>query len=445
MIFKTNISYLEIWKIAYPIILGSVAQNILNITDTAFLGRVGEIELGAGAIGGIYYYVIIMLGWGFGIGTQIIVARRNGETHYSEIGRTLDHGLFFLLPVATIMFVLIRLYTGEVLENILESDAVIAATAEYIKYRSFGLFFEYTNILFRAFYVGIGKTKVIIMTTSIVAVINILLDYCLIFGNLGFPEMGIGGAALASMIAESCATAFFFIYTFMIFPSKRYELFHFRRFDRKLYFRIIRVSLPMMLQNFLSLASWLAFFLFVEKMGERELAVSNVVRSFYMILMIPVWGFASATNTLVSFLIGSKREDQVISLVSKTMVIGIAATSLMVIISSFLPELAARIYTDDPALIREALPVIYVVNVSAVLLAGSFIIFSAVSGTGKTQVSLALEVTILVAYLIYVYLMVMVFKADIVMVWTAEILYGLFLGIVSYIYLKTGRWKTSKV
>ena len=93
---RTSVKYSEIWKIAYPIILGSLAQNILNVTDTAFLGRVGEVALGASAIGGIFYLVIVMLSWGFGIGTQIIIGRRNGEGKFQDIGATLEHAFFFL-------------------------------------------------------------------------------------------------------------------------------------------------------------------------------------------------------------------------------------------------------------------------------------------------------------------------------------------------------------
>ena len=88
---KTTIKYREIWKIAYPIILGSVVQNIISVTDTAFLGRVGEVELGASAIGGVFYLTLIMLGFGFSIGTQIIVARRLGENKHSEIGKIVEH------------------------------------------------------------------------------------------------------------------------------------------------------------------------------------------------------------------------------------------------------------------------------------------------------------------------------------------------------------------
>ena len=83
---KTQITYNRIWQVAYPIILGSIAQNILNFTDTVFLGRLGEIALGAGAIGGLFYLAVIMLGLGFGTGAQIIIARRLGEGRFSDIG-----------------------------------------------------------------------------------------------------------------------------------------------------------------------------------------------------------------------------------------------------------------------------------------------------------------------------------------------------------------------
>ncbi len=114
---KTSVTYREIWLIAYPIIIGSVAQNLLNITDTAFLGRVGPVALGAGAIGGIFYLTSAMLAWGFGIGTQIIIARRKGEQSYSEIGRTFQHGFYFQLPLALVLFSLMQFFSGDLMKT----------------------------------------------------------------------------------------------------------------------------------------------------------------------------------------------------------------------------------------------------------------------------------------------------------------------------------------
>ena len=147
--------YKEIWVIAYPIITGSVAQNLINITDTAFLGRVGQVALGAGAIGGIFYLVSSMLCWGFGIGTQIIIARRNGEQAFTDIGKTFQHGFYFQLPLALVLFSLMQFFSGDILPLIIKSDAVYQATSEFIGYRSYGIFFAAINMLFRGFYIGI--------------------------------------------------------------------------------------------------------------------------------------------------------------------------------------------------------------------------------------------------------------------------------------------------
>ena len=121
---NSSISYKRIWTIAYPIIIGSIAQNIINVTDTAFIGQLGEVSLGGGAIGGLFYMTLIMFGWGFGIGTQIIIARRFGEGAYRPIGRTVDHGYLFLMMLALLIFTLVKLFGQDLLNLIVDSEAV---------------------------------------------------------------------------------------------------------------------------------------------------------------------------------------------------------------------------------------------------------------------------------------------------------------------------------
>jgi putative MATE family efflux protein len=442
---KTSISYKDIWLIAYPIIIGSVAQNVLNVTDTIFLGRVSQVALGASAIGGIFYLVFIMLAWGFGIGLQIIIARRNGEKEFAEIGRTFRHGFYFQLPLALAMFSIMQFFSGDILSHIINSQPVYDSFREYITYRSYGIFFAGINMLFRGFYIGISKTRVITWATMVMAFFNIFLDYGLIFGNFGLPEMGIGGAALASVIAEFTATLFFTFYTVFKLDGRIYNLYKRSRFDEGLYKRIIRVSVPVMLQQFFSMAAWLTFFLFIEKLGEQALAVSNIVRSFYVILIIPMWGFSSATNALVSNLIGQGRQVEVMSLVYKVARLCVSGVILLVTAGALFPEIALKIYTNDPALISASLPALYVVNFAALFLAGGFIFFSAVSGTGKTQVSFLIEIIVIVLYLALTYILADVLRAEVYIVWTAECFYSLSLGIISYLYLKKGNWKSSLV
>jgi len=442
---KTNITYSRIWQVAYPIILGSIAQNLINFTDTAFLGRVGETALGAGAIGGLFYLAVIMLGLGFGIGSQIIIARRLGEKRFKEIGEVVIHTIIFLTLLAVFVFLLLRNGSEIILSHTINSEAIYEGSMEFLRIRAFGIFFAFINISFRSFYVGIANTKVITYTTIVLAAVNILLDYALIFGNLGMPEMGIRGAALASVIAEISAMVFFILYTIITIDYRKYDLFCFNRFRLVKLNSIFKVSIPMMVQQFVSLSVWFVFFLFVEKIGEMALAVSNIIRSVYVIAMIPIWGFATATNSLVSYLIGMKQQDQVLSLIYKIAVMSFVGVLLLVSMGLFFPKMIMEIYTNQVELIEAGAPVLYVVSIGALLLSVGFVFLNGVSGTGSTKVSLTIELAVLAMYVLYSYLMIIVFETSIMGAWTSELVYGSLLSVVSWSYLKSNGWAKTKI
>lgn len=442
---KTKVKYKEIWKIAYPIILGSIVQNIISVTDTAFLGRVGEVELGAAAIGGIFYLTLIMLCFGFSIGTQIIVARRLGENKPKDIGIVVEHSLYFLIALSISIILIMRFNTSIILSKVIESSNVEIAASKYLNYRIYGLLFAGINFGFRAFYIGIAKTKVITWTTVVMALTNVFLDYSLIFGNFGFPELGIEGAAIASVIAEMVACIFFIVYTLKFVDYRFYNLFGFAKFRWGILKRSLTVGLPMMMQNFLSLTGWFFFFLFVEKMGERELATSNIIRSVYVVLLIPIMGFVSASNTLVSFVIGQKRQDEVLSLIFKIVKLCISGVLFLVLINLLIPEYVLSIYTNDKNLIAHALPSLYVVSVSSIFLTAGFVLFSGVSGTGMTKVSFVIETIVIIFYVALAYFLTNMNNTRIEIVWTTEFFYSILIGTLSLLYLKFGKWQNKEI
>jgi len=442
---KTAVKYNEIWKIAYPIILGSIVQNIISVTDTAFLGRVGEIELGAAAIGGVFYLTIIMLGFGFSIGSQIIVARRFGENNNKQIGVVIEHSHYFLIVLAILVIAVMQWAMHPIFDAVLESEDIKSASVSYFQYRIFGLFFAFINYGFRAFYIGIARTRIITWTTVFMAITNVFFDYALIFGHFGFPALGISGAAIASVIAEVSAMIFFIFFTLTFVDLKFFNLFQFKKFDITILKRIFTVAFPMMMQNFISFAGWFFFFLFVEKMGERPLAISNVIRSIYVVMLIPIWGFTSATNTLVSFLMGRERKKEVIPLIFKILKICIAAVAVLVLLNILFPEVILSIYTNNQMLIQEALPTLYVVSIAALFLTVGFVIFSGVSGTGMTKVSFLIETSVIVFYVLYSYLMVNLKSPKIELVWTVEIFYGSIIAVISFLYIKYGYWQNKKI
>lgn len=441
---KTNwYSIKNIWHIAFPIILGSLAQDIITVVDTAFVGRLGEIQLGAAAIGGMFYLTLVMLGWGFGLGVQIMVARRYGQGKLPEINAILNHAFVFLMVFAVSIFIIVKLFAFDTLHQTLQSEAIAGESIRFLEFRMYGIFAAFTNTLFRAFYIGTANTKVIGITTAIMAVVNIILDYLLIFGIGIFPNMGIQGAALASVIAEYTALLFFILYTRKSKKLQIFGLFSWVPIKKEQLRAVFSISFPTMLQNFISFAVWFVFFMFVERMGELPLAISNIIRSIYIVLLVPIFGFASATNTLVSYAIGRGELNRINTVILKSMGLAMAGISIVVGALAFIPEKIISIYTNIDEVIIQTVPVFYTVMVATFTLAFGFILFQAVSGTGKTKVALFIEMIVLTVYLGVIYWITGTPGAKISTVWMVEILYGLGLGLLSLAYLKWGSWKKS--
>ena len=249
---RSSIKNKVIWSIAYPIIFGNLAQTLITLTDTAFLGRVSPIALGASMMAGIYYYVFSTLAWGFSIGVQIIVARRLGEGKLNRIGVIFEHGIVFVLLLSTGLFLIQHYFSDYLLEKVIQSPHIYAAAMEYMNYRHYGIIFVCFNFLFRALYIGLSNTKVISFSTLLMAGVNIFLDYVLVFGKWGFPHMGVGGAALASVCAELSALLFFIFYTLARLPLKTYALFAFHKLEGWLMKSILKLAFPTMIQKLLS-------------------------------------------------------------------------------------------------------------------------------------------------------------------------------------------------
>lgn len=420
--------------------IGSVAQNVINVTDTAFLGRLGDVALGGGAIGGLFYLAIIMLGWGVGIGSQIIVARRFGEGDYKKIGPIIEHTQYLLFLIAILLVILFEFFGKTILFHIVKSENIFNASYSFLRYRIWGLFFAFIYFAYRAFYVGIGKTKVITYTTLIMVLVNVFFGYSLVFGHFGFPRMGISGAGLASVIAEFSGTLAFVVYTIMNKNIKQYNLFRYTRYNSELMSRLFNISLPLMLQNFFSFSIWFVFFLIIEKMGEMELAVSNIIRSIYVVLLIPIMGFSTAANTLVSFVIGQGRSNEVLSLTWRIALVSGGFSAILSLICSLFPGLILQIYTSDQSIIAIGLPIMHIITVASIILAMASAIFNGVSGTGKTNISLFLEVGILLVYVIAAFVLAIVLKQSLTWVWTVEIIYGVLLALISFIYLRSNHW-----
>ncbi len=420
--------------------LGALSSTILNLTDTAFMARVGETELASMAIASIFHFVLFMPGFALSTGTQIIIARRAGENNRSEINRLVDHG-FIILLVSAIACSLISLFVPQPLFSyILRSEAVANAGTDYVQIRSLGLLTGITGLAFRSFFVGIGRTNVLTIAAIGMTILNILLDYVLIFGELGIPAMGIKGAAWATVIAESLGSLIIAIYPFITKRFNNYSLLKFKSFSIDIFRSIIKISAPLILQHILSMGAWFIFFVMIEKMGERALAISNVVRAVYMVFMTPIWGFASATNSMVSNMMGQKKFTEIFVLVRRILVLSVSATAVIIGIDILGGDLMLKLVSDNAILIKESLSIYRIVVIAMFIFSISIILLNSVSGTGNTKAAMIIEFINISFYLGFVYFCALN-QYSLETIWLTEIMYWVLMGIFSLLYFKIYDWK----
>ncbi len=435
----------QIWNISYPIFLSLLAQNIINVTDTAFLGRVGEVELGASAMGGLYYICAFTIAFGFSTGSQIVIGRRNGERNFSAVGPVVIQGTFFLLVLALALFLLSRLWTDNLMHLMISSEEIWGATMKYLDWRLFGFFFSFVNVMFRAFFVGVTRTKVLTLSAVVMAFVNVLLDYLLIFGRVGLPKMGIEGAAIASVMAEAVTLVFFLTYTYFTVDRRKYGLNRFRSFDMKLLAQVLKVSVFTMLQYFVSMSTYFLFFIVVERLGQRELAIANIVRSIYIVMLIPVNALSTTTNTMVSNLMGAGKAPKVIPLIRHIAWISLVIMLVFSTVLSLFPQAILAIYTNETALLLASVPSIYVIALAVLFCSVASIFFSGVSGTGNTRSAFMLEMVVLVAYTLFIYVFGIKLHLPVHLCFIAEIVYFAGLLLASLAYLRWSAWDKKKI
>ena len=404
-------------------------EQLINITDAIFLGHVGEVELGASALAGIWYLAIYMLGFGFSLGLQVVIARRNGEQRYTEAGRTFFQGLFFLSGLAVFLCLLSKCFSPVILSELIVSAEVYHAVMDYLDGRIWGLLFSFPFLALRSFLVGITQTKALNMAAFTAVLVNIPMNWFLIFGF----NMGISGAAIASSFAEACSLAVLAIYVLRKMDKRLYGLHC--RLDKSVLLHVCRVSVWSMFHSFIGVASWLAFFVSIEHLGEIELAATNVIRSVSTLFFVIVNSLAATTGSLVSNLLGAGQKKQVVPLCNRVVRLGYAIGLPLVILALIFYHPIISVYTDSAVLMQIAhLPFVVMLLNYAFALPG-YVYINAVTGTGATRMTFIFQMITIAAYQIYLW-SISVFSTSLSVYWTAEYLYVILLGLLSVIYLK---------
>lgn len=439
---KVEIGLKDIFKIAFPIMLGNVSMSIAGIADTIFMEKIGHAEMDAVGYCSLLLFIITILGWATARGVQILTAQFDGSTQYKKVGEIFDLTMVILFFVGILCFIIFKFYAAAILGLLIQNQEVLKHAIVFTEIRSWAFLFINIAFVVTAFYTGIGKTKIMIFAVAVTAILNIVLNFVFVFGKFGFPSMKVAGSAWATNISDLLSVV---IYLISLYISKtdfqKYQLFKFVNFSKKLLNEIITISAPLVLQHLFSLGAWVLFFTWIESLGTKQLAVSMIVKSIYMFLCIPGFSLGTTANTIVGNLVGKREFDQIIPAIKKLLIVSVTIVFSYLLLSFVFLYEWISFYTSDSNLIEMCIEPMKIMFVGMLLFPFGNTLFQGVVSLGNTKRALYLEFFTIVLYTGYMYLVIKVFNLNLTWAWSSELFYWTFLFLCSYLYLKFSPWK----
>ncbi len=440
---KLNISYRQILQMSLPISFAILVPQFNFLINSFFITQLGPGYLGAAGITGVYYLIFSVIGFGLNNGLQALISRRAGQDRSKEIGVLFTQSIYIILVIASFGILFTHLVAPFLFERFIDPDLAIQCMG-FLKIRIIGLPFLYLYQMRNALLVGTNQSKLLIWGTLAETISNILLDYGLIFGKLGMPNLGFNGAAYASIIAEFIGMIVVFMIIRARGMNKRFALFTSFTFNWRNTKTILVQSSPLILQYAISIVSWEYFFILVSHDGRMELDISQLMRLIFGVYGIFIWAFAATANTMVSNIIGQGQENQVITLVKRIVLLSASSTLIIFIPAQLFTKEILSLVSSDPIFIQSAMPVLRIVSVAILVMSVSSVCLNSVSGTGNTQINLAIEALTIILYCFYVYFVMEYLNLSLAWGWASEWVYWTTILIFSYAYLRSGKWNNLK-
>jgi multidrug resistance protein, MATE family len=438
-------SYKKILAVALPMMLSSFIQSIVLLTDAAFLARVSPTAFDAAGNAGLLYVTAFYALAGLADGIQILMARRIGQKKEHLIFPILLNGIKTLAIVGLVLFCILQFVIPHYIVDYSLNKELAFAQIDFLNYRSYGLGFGVITLSMQAFLVAKGKTKLIFLSAIITASCNILLDYLLIFGEMGMPKMGIQGAALASTISEGIAALFLVICFFSIYwtniKALNLKMLEELEPSLKVVKSILKVGSPLMLQGFMALGTWVLFFTWIEQIGSFELTVSQNIRSMYFLTFVPIQGFAGTTRTYISQYMGANKTEFIPVIQKRIQLLTLLALVFFFHGALLYPETLISWINPNPEFIAKSKEILFIILPSLVIYALYSVKYQTIVGSGNTSASFIIESICILSYIIGAYLLIKVYVLDIKYVWLVEYIYFGCLAVCSLVYLHFFNWK----
>jgi len=439
---KVQVTNKQVLSIALPITFAILIPQINMLTNSIFLGNLSIEALGNAGITGVFYLIFAVAGNGLNNAVQSVFSRYAGSDDTGAFKIILSQGIRICLQVALAGILITWFIAPFILQSVADPTAY-PVEMSFLRIRIFGLPFLYLFQMGNAFLVASLNSRYLIIGFVAEALVNVLFDYLFIFGHFGFPKMGFNGAAVASVIAEASGFLFVLLVLMKTGLKKQYGLLQHFAYDKASSNQIIKVATPLVLQYVISVSTWLVFFILIEsRHNENAKAISNTMRNIFGLTGVFVWAFAATSATMVSNLMGQRREDKVIEAINKIMLWSIGFCCFMCLLVNIFPHQFFSLFGQGEAFVAEGIPVLRVVSTALLIMSIANVWLNGVTGTGKTKVNLAIEIIAIILYLIYSWIFVKVNYISLAMAWSNELVYWSAIFLLSFTFMKSGKWKT---
>jgi MATE family multidrug resistance protein len=439
----------EFLKTAIPVIVSSYVVAIQVFTDRVFLSMYSQVSYAASIPAGLSNSTLEYLFLFTVAYVDVFIAQYYGKKNYRSIGPAVWQSIYLAIAAAIIILAIVP-FSEKIFMGVGHAKIIALEEVKYFKMLCYGAFFPIAAMAFSGFYSGRGKAYVTLLVSIFGVVVNIILDYCLIFGKGSFPELGITGAALASNISYALM---FFIYLFLAISKKNSSIYNTRniKFDINIFKRFLKFGLPNGITIFFDMMEVAIFMLIIGTLGFLELTASNIAFSLYHIIVMPIIGAGVATSIMVGNYLGQNKASIAEKSVS-TALRSIYTYAIVVAIFSFLfsKQLIAPFLTNSQIPLEKLIPIsVNLFRILAVYIifdAGSTIFQSAIKGAGDTAFVMKIFVVLsIILVIIPAYLIINVFKLGVYAAWLLTMDYAIALFVIFYFRYKSGKWKQMRV
>jgi len=375
--------YHELSWLAYPVVLSNLCGSAMHVIDSIMVGRLGATELAAVGYGGIWLWTALTLFMGTATGVQTFVSQADGSGDHHLCGRWAWQGFYAVTPITVLGVALFVAVFPTLLSLLGPSEGLQELSVEYTRARSLGCLGLGVWMVLTSFFRGIGDTRTPLIASLVATVVNIGSNYCLIFGNFGFPELGVQGAGVGTAIAEWTGAVLLLV----AFGRKRFARFVPRpvapsRIDIQ---RFLATSMPIGGQWFIEMSSFSIFSTLVAVMGDASMAASQALISLLSLSFMQAVGIGVASATLVGRYIGAQDPGSAARAHRTAVGLGCGLATAVGALLLAAPELLVRLFTTDPEVIRIGAPLVRVGALVQIFDALNIIASGSLRGAGDTR------------------------------------------------------------